>query len=119
VRPGSDPSCSQCFQGGETAQTANLDANDDDQKNITGDIFAYLDPTGLYREFELFFDKSKRLQIVYIFPYSWTWDQCKAVWGENVVVTKKPDGMRFYTYKDRRLAVYVQKNGTVISYYVF
>jgi hypothetical protein len=67
----------------------------DNQKNITGDIFAYPDPTGLYREFELFLDKSKRLQIVYIFPYSWTWDQCKALWGENVVVTKKPDGTRF------------------------
>jgi hypothetical protein len=40
----------------------------DNQKNITGDIFAYPDPTGLYREFELFFDESKKLQIVYIFP---------------------------------------------------
>ena len=53
------------------------------------------------------------------FPYSWTWDQCKALWGENVVVTKNADGTRFYNYKNRRLSVYVQKNGTVISYYVF
>jgi hypothetical protein len=91
----------------------------DNQKNITGDIFAYPDPTGLYREFELLFDQSKKLQIVYIFPYAMTWDQCKGLWGDDVVITKNADGTRFYTYKKRRLAVYVQKNGTVISYYVF
>ena len=92
----------------------------DNAKNVTGDIFAYPDPTRLYREFELDFDKTARMLLtVYTFPWQMTWDGCKKAWGDSVAVTRNPDGSRFYAYKNRRLTVYAQKDGTVISFFVY
>jgi hypothetical protein len=88
----------------------------DQQKNITTDIFAYLDPTRGFRELELAFDvQTKRLVNVYIYPWMMTWDDCKKLWGENVNVVRRADGTKFYVYKDRRINVYSSKDNHVIN----
>ncbi len=88
----------------------------DDFKNINGDINAYPDPTRMYREFELVFDKQTNvLASVYIYPWNLTWNQCKQVWGDNVKSTKNADGSRFYVYRNKHLNVYASNDGKIIS----
>lgn len=85
-----------------------------------GDILAYRDPTGLFRELELNFDRqTKTLQTFYVYPWNMTWEQCKRLWGDDVIMKKNPDGTRHYTYKNRRVNVYCSKDGKVISYGVY
>jgi hypothetical protein len=89
----------------------------DPNKNIIGEIYAYNDPTKLLRELELNFDsKTGKLVAVYGYPWDFTWTQCKALWGSNVRTTKNPDGSRFHAYKDRALAVLVNKDEKVINF---
>jgi hypothetical protein len=89
-------------------------------RNVTGDIYAYADPTRLYREFELAFDsKTKRLTNVFIYPWNMTWDQGKKAWGEDAKVTKNPDSTRMYAYRKRRLNVLVGTDGKIISFGVY
>ncbi|MEO8593480.1 MAG: trypsin-like peptidase domain-containing protein [Candidatus Solibacter sp.] len=88
----------------------------DQQKTIVSNIFAYRDPTNVYREFELAFDaKTKRMVGVYLYPVNMTWEQCKKLWGENVNTIKNADGSRIYAYKERHVNVLITKEGKVIN----
>src|SRR5581483_3220896 len=89
------------------------------QDRIDGDINAYTDPTRLFREFELRFDKANMLTNVFVYPWSMTWEQCKQLWGEKTKTIKNTDGTRFYMYKNRRLNVLVNRDGSVISFGVY
>ncbi len=84
------------------------------------DIYAYEDPTKAFRQFELAFDGvTKKLSGVYAYPWNLTWVQCRQLWGNDVNVIKNHDGTRVYSYRNRRLNVFVQKDGTVISIGVY
>lgn len=92
----------------------------DQRGAIAGNIYAYPDPTQAVRELELNFDPvTKKLAGVYAYPWTMTWEQCKQLWGDNVITTKNRDGTRFYSYKTRRLNVLVDKSGRVISLGVY
>ena len=81
---------------------------------VDGEIYAYPDPTQLFRELELDFDlKTSKLRTIYASPWNMTWDQCKELWGENAKRSKQRDGTRYYAYKNRRLDVYVDRSGKV------
>ena len=89
-------------------------------KVVNGNIYAYFDPTGRYREFELDFDAStKKLVTVYLYPWNMTWDQCKEAWGENADLETRADGTQMHFYKERRLLVNTQKDGRVINFAVY
>jgi hypothetical protein len=81
---------------------------------ITGDIFAYHDPTNRFREIELNFDAvSKRLAGVYLYPKDVTWPEYKRSLAGKAKISKKPDGSRLYTCEDSRVAVLVAPDGAV------
>jgi hypothetical protein len=83
---------------------------------ITGDIYAFTDPTNRYREFELLFDhETKTLRSAFIYPWSLTWVDCKELWGEEVNTTAMANGNKFRSYLNRRLDVLVDKAGKVIN----
>ena len=88
----------------------------DPQKTITGDIYAYPDPTKGMREFELAFDnKTNLLTNVFGYPFTMTWEQCKQLWGENARTVKNTDGTHFREYRDRHLNVMLDKSDKVLS----
>jgi len=90
--------------------------NYDRKGTVVGDIYAYPDPTRLWREFELDFDSvTKKLVGVYGHPWNMTWEQCKQSWGSDVTTTKNKDGTRVYTYRRKRLIVWADKHGNVGS----
>ncbi len=93
----------------------------DDYKSIDGDIFAYSDPTLVARQIELNFNaKTKKLRAIYLYPAGrMTWDDCKRIWGDKVQKQKSADGTKFYAYKDRRIAVLLDKDDNVINFGVF
>jgi hypothetical protein len=81
---------------------------------VTGDIFAYRDPTNRFREIELNFDNvSKRLAGVYLYPKDVTWPEYKRTLAGKPKSSKKPDGSRLYTCEDSRVAVLVAPDGEV------
>ena len=83
---------------------------------IDGDIYAYPDPTGRYREFELDFDLStKKLVTVYLYPWSMNWEQCKQSWGDNAGLETYCDGTQMHAYKNRRILVLTDMDGRVIN----
>ena len=83
---------------------------------VTGDIYAFRDPTNRYREFELLFDrKTKKLHSAFIYPWRMTWSQCRDLWGEEVNTTKVANGNIFRSYLTRRLDVLADKSGAVIN----
>ncbi len=87
---------------------------------VNGDIYAYPDPTGRYREFELDFDvTTKKLMTLYLYPWSMNWEQCKQAWGENADLENRSDGTQMHFYKDRRLLVSTEKDGRVINFAVY
>jgi hypothetical protein len=87
-----------------------------EQGVVTGNIFAFRDPTGRYREFELLFDRKTRiLKSAYIYPWRMNWDECRELWGEAVNTTTIANGNVFRSYLNRRLDVLVDKAGTVIN----
>lgn len=89
----------------------------DQNKTISGDIYAYPDPTRLYREFELTFDvKTKRMTGVFVYPWDMSWAQCKKLWGDDAAVTKNPDGTKADIYRKRRLNVPLDKDSKVINF---
>jgi hypothetical protein len=90
------------------------------QKTVSGDIYAYADPTGLHRAFELVFDaKTRKMRAVIIYPRKMAWAECRKLWGDHVTTVKNPDGSRFYSYTERRLDVLVDKEGNVINLCVY
>jgi hypothetical protein len=85
-----------------------------------GTVYAYPDPTRLFREIELNFNAGTgKLQGVYGYPWSFTWAQCRQIWGDNAKTVRNKDGTKFYLYRDRRLTVYVDDRGNVISLGVY
>ena len=80
------------------------------------DINAYADPTRLFRQFELAFDRNTtKLETIYAYPWDMTWEQCRKLWGDNARKMKNPDGTRFYSYRDRRINVLLSEQGKVIN----
>jgi len=91
-------------------------AIDDDESEI-GEIFAYSDPTGRYREIELDFAKDTGLlRSVFVYPWKMTWQDCRKLWGANVRSTDAPKGRTFYSYMNRHVDVLVDSTGRVISF---
>jgi hypothetical protein len=83
---------------------------------VTGDIFAFADPSHRYREFELMFDRqSKRLRAVFIYPWRMTWDDCRELWGDDVNTTNVANGAIFRAYLSRHLDVLADSQGKVIN----
>jgi hypothetical protein len=87
-----------------------------EQGVATGDIFAFRDPTGRYREFELLFDRKTRiLKSAFIYPWRMSWDECRELWGETVNITTIANGNVFRSYLNRRLDILADKAGIVIN----
>jgi hypothetical protein len=82
----------------------------------SGLIFAFADPTGHYQELELdFAHETGVLRGVYAYPWKMTWQECRGLWGANVLARKANLGRTFYSYLNRRLDVLVDHTGKVIS----
>jgi hypothetical protein len=79
------------------------------------DIYAFEDPTKLFRKVELDFDKKNAGALVNIYAYPWkmTWKECKVIWGDDVKTKKEPSGKKLYIYKNRRINVIVNSHGIV------
>jgi len=87
-----------------------------DDQTVNGQIYAYLDPTGRYKEIELDFDRDTgHLRTVFIYPYRMTWQECRDSFGANVQSAQANKGRTFYSYLDRHLDVLVDSAGKVIS----
>ena len=83
---------------------------------VTGDIFAFRDPTDRYREFELLFDrKTSILKSAFIYPWRMNWNECRELWGEAVNTTTIANGHVFRSYLNRRLDILADKAGSVIN----
>ena len=88
----------------------------DENKKPNGQILAWADPTGRYKELELDFDSaSGSLRTVFAYPNQMTWDDCRKIWGGNVNTTHTKNGRTFYSYLNRKLDVLVDHGGKVIS----
>jgi hypothetical protein len=88
----------------------------DDDRTANGQIFAYSDPTGRYREIELDFAKDTGLlRTVFVYPWKLSWQDCRRAWGAKVQSTGANNGRKFYSYIDRHLDVLVDNTGYVIS----
>lgn len=88
----------------------------DEKKKVNGQIFAWPDPTGKYRDLELDFEASSgTLRTVFAYPNAMTWDDCRKLWGSNVNTTQAKNGRHFYSYLNRKLDVLVDGGGKVIS----
>jgi hypothetical protein len=87
-----------------------------DNQSVNGQIYAFPDPTGRYRELELDFESgSGLLRTVFVYPQNMTWQDCRRQWGGEVSATEANKGRKFYSYVDRRLDVLVDSGGKVIS----
>jgi hypothetical protein len=87
-----------------------------DDQTVNGQILAFADPTGRYKELELDFDRETGLvRTLFVYPFSLTWPQCRRAFGGNVTAAEANKGRKFYSYLDRRLDVLVDATGKVIS----
>lgn len=87
-----------------------------DDKTVNGQIVAFEDPSGRYKQFELDFDQDTGLlRSLFVYPQEMTWQQCRHEFGINVRSTQANKGRTFYSYLDRRLDVLVDSAGKVIS----
>jgi hypothetical protein len=88
----------------------------DDNQTVNGQILAFSDPTGRYKELELDFDRdSGLLRTLFVYPFNMSWQDCRRTFGANVRSTQANKGRTFYSYLDRRLDVLVDTAGKVIS----
>ncbi len=88
----------------------------DENHKVNGEIFAWPDPTGRYRDIELDFESSSgTLRTVFAYPKEMTWEECRKLWGGNVNTTPAKNGRMFYSYLNRKLDVLVDRGGKVIS----
>ena len=88
----------------------------DDNQAPNGQIYAFRDPTGRYKQLELDFDaENGNLRTVFVYPHSMTWQECRRLFGANVNSSQANKGRSFYSYIDRRLDVLVDPGGQVIS----
>ena len=87
-----------------------------DNQSVNGQIYAFPDPTGRYRELELDFESGTGLlRTVFVYPQNMTWQDCRRQWSGEVSATEANKGRKFYSYMDRRLDVLVDSAGKVIS----
>jgi hypothetical protein len=87
-----------------------------EDQSESGLIFAFADPSGHYQELELdFASETGVLRGVYAYPWKMTWQECRGLWGANVISRKANLGRTFYSYLNRRLDVLVDGSGKVIS----
>src|ERR1035437_7492877 len=87
-----------------------------EDQSESGLIFAFPDPSGHYQELELdFASETGVLRGVYAYPWKMTWQECRGLWGANVISRKANLGRTFYSYLNRRLDVLVDGSGKVIS----
>jgi len=87
-----------------------------DDQTVNGQIVAFADPTGRYKQLELDFDRETGLlRTLFAYPLSMTWQDCRHEFGVNVRSTQANKGRTFYSYLDRRLDVLVDPAGKVIS----
>jgi hypothetical protein len=87
-----------------------------DDQTVNGQIVAFNDPSGRYKQFELDFDSDNgRLRTLFVYPHEMTWQECRHAFGVNVRSTEANKGRTFYSYLDRRLDVLVDAAGKVIS----
>jgi hypothetical protein len=90
-------------------------AFDDDGKE-NGLVYAFADPTGRYKEFELDFDgDSGALRTVFVYPAKMTWNECRLMYGADTSAADAAKGRKFYSYLNRRMDVLVDFTGKVIS----
>ena len=88
----------------------------DENSVPNGEILAFADPTGRYRQLELDFDKEfGHLRTVFVYPRNLTWNECRHAWGSKVNATLANKGRKFYSYMDKKLDVLVDPSGKVIS----
>jgi len=87
-----------------------------DDQTVNGQIVAFNDPTGRYKQLELDFDRETGLlRTLFVYPHDMTWQACRHEFGVNVRSTQANKGRTFYSYLDRRLDVLVDATGKVIS----
>jgi len=87
-----------------------------DDQTVNGQIVAFADPTGRYKQLELDFDRETGLlRTLFAYPQSMSWQDCRHEFGVNVRSTQANKGRTFYSYLDRRLDVLVDSAGKVIS----
>ena len=87
-----------------------------EDQSETGLILAFADPTGHYQELELdFANETGVLRGVFAYPWKMTWQECRRLWGADVLARKANQGRTFYSYLNRRLDVLVDPAGKVIS----
>ena len=87
-----------------------------DDQTVNGQIVAFNDPSGRFRQFELDFDRDTGLlRTLFVYPHDMTWQDCRHEFGMNVRSTQANKGRIFYSYLDRHLDVLVDATGKVIS----
>jgi hypothetical protein len=88
---------------------------------VDGQIYAFPDPTKGMREFELNFSTAGVLRAVYAYPNAGQvrLQDLQQLYGRKYRETKNPNGTHFYTYTDRRLTAFTDKNGVVINIGVY
>jgi len=90
-------------------------AFDDDGKE-NGLVYAFADPTGRYKEFELdFAGDTGALRTVFVYPVKMTWNECRLTYGADISAADAAKGRKFYSYLNRRMDVLVDSAGKVIS----
>jgi hypothetical protein len=90
-------------------------AFDDDGKE-NGLVYAFADPTGRYKEFELdFAGDTGALRTVFVYPVKMTWNECRVAYGADTSAADAAKGRKFYSYLNRRMDVLVDAAGKVIS----
>jgi hypothetical protein len=90
-------------------------AFDDDGKE-NGLVYAFADPTGRYKEFELdFAGDNGALRTVFVYPVKMSWNQCRVTYGADISAADAAKGRKFYSYLNRRMDVLVDSAGKVIS----
>lgn len=88
----------------------------DERNAVNGEILAFFDPTGRYKQIELDFDGGTgQLRTVFAYPWKLTWLECRRTYGAKVSSAGANQGRMFYSYLDRRLDVLVDRSGAVIS----
>jgi len=84
--------------------------------SVLANYYVYSDPTRLYREIELGFSGSDGIMsTVVLVPWNMTWEQCKALWGEDASAKNYENGNILYSYRDRRLDLLVNSLGQVLK----
>ena len=89
----------------------------DDDGAENGLVYAFADPTGRNKEFELdFAGDTGALRTVFVYPAKMTWNECRQIYGADINAADAPKGRKFYSYLNRRMDVLVDVAGKVVSF---